>query len=253
MTPRVEHLAEGVEVWLGDCAEVLGSLREVDHVITDPPYETEAHTLQRRARRGAGVNVEPLSFEPITAALREQVAQEITRVSNGWALLFCQAEAVAAWRDVLTAAGAIYKRSMVWIKPDGQPQYSGDRPGMGYESIVAAWCGEGRSRWNGGGRHGVFQCNKGEQERTGHQTQKPQRLMRDLVALFTNVGDVVLDPFMGSGSTGVAAVRLGRGFIGIEQDAGHFDTCCRRISVALAQPDIFIGRPPAAKQEALAL
>ncbi len=62
---------------------------------------------------------------------------------------------------------------------------------------------------------------------------------------------VVLDPFMGSGTTGVACVKLGRPFVGIEIDPDHFRTACRRIEQAYAQPDMFIEPPPKPKQEAL--
>lgn len=75
------------------------------------------------------------------------------------------------WRAALEAGGATYKRTCPWIKPDGKPQYSGDRPGIGYESIVACHA-PGRSTWNGGGSHGVFIVDKGGDPRTGHQKQK---------------------------------------------------------------------------------
>jgi DNA modification methylase len=64
---------------------------------------------------------------------------------------------------------------------------------------------------------------------------------------------IILDPFMGSGTTGVAAVKLGRKFIGIEIEPKYFDIACRRISEALKQPDMFIEPHKPAKQEAMAL
>ena len=74
------------------------------------------------------------------------------------------------------------------------PVQRGPPRGIGYESIVACHA-PGRSRWNGGGSHGVFIVNKGGDPRTGHQTQKPTALMELLVRLFSNPGDLVLDPF----------------------------------------------------------
>ena len=85
----------------------------------------------------------------------------------------------------LEAGGAVYKRTCQWIKPDGKPQYSVDRPGIGYESIVACHA-PGRSAWNGGGSHGVFIMNKSGDPRTGDQTQKPLRLKEKLVRLFSD-------------------------------------------------------------------
>jgi len=76
-------------------------------------------------------------------------------------------------------------------------------------------------------------------EWTPHPTQKPLRLLKQIIAQYTQPGDIVLDCFMGSGTTGVAAVKLGRKFIGIEIDAGYFEIANRRISEALAQSPLF--------------
>ena len=76
--------------------------------------------------------------------------------------------------------------------------------------------------------------------------------MRDLVSLFSDEGATILDPFMGSGTTGVAAVKLGRRFIGIEREPKYFDIACRRIRDAYAQPDLFV-RSPEPKPEQLSL
>lgn len=242
-------------LYLGDCLEVMPTLVAVDHIICDPPYEREAHdpgrrlngrTIELRDRRKREIDVAPLDFVPMTAELRAAVSEQCRRVASGWVLVFCQAEAVSLWRDCLEAAGCKYRRPMIWVKPDSAPQLSGDRPAMGYESIVAAWAGIGRSTWNGGGRRGVFTFNKHDPgfghggASNDHQTRKPEALMSELVALFTSQGDTVLDCFMGSGTTGVSCAKLGRSFIGIELDARHFETACDRIRKAYSQPDIFI-------------
>lgn len=202
-----------------DCLQVLPTLPEksIDHAIMDPPYEAEAHTLQRRVKREGGVmELEPLSFTPITEAGRLEAAKFAAIVARRWIVAFCQVEAAMAWRQMLEAGGATYRRTGVWVKPDAMPQFSGDRPGMGYESIVFAHA-PGRSRWNGGGRVGVFTHNKNSGGAHDHETQKPLPLMIELVELFTDSGEAVLDPFAGSGTTGVACLRLGRRFLGIEK------------------------------------
>jgi site-specific DNA-methyltransferase (adenine-specific) len=209
--------------------------KAVDVVITDPPYEAEAHTSQRLVAREHGrLEVEPLTFPPITEEERYASAAEMVRLARRWILVFCQVEAAMKWRQALEAAGAVYKRTCVWIKPDGKPQYSGDRPGIGYESIVACHP-PGRSTWNGGGSHGVFTMNKGGDARTGHQTQKPVALMERLVRLFSNKGELVLDPFAGSGTTGVAAIRNGRRFLGWEVNSSYFEIARRRLENAREQ------------------
>lgn len=233
----VDDVLAGRRTWAcvhADNRDVLPTLADgcVQHVITDPPYESEAHTLQRRVKReGGAMETEPLSFAPLTEAGRSGAAVEFARLAQRWIVAFCQVEAAMRWSSALADAGAVTKRIGVWVKPDAMPQYSGDRPGMGYESIVFAHA-LGRSRWNGGGRVGVFVHNKNSPDRTGHETQKPLPLMLELVELFTDPGDVVLDCFSGSCTTGVACLRLGRRFIGIEKDA---DFC--RVAVERMQAE----------------
>lgn len=235
---------DGWELRLGDCldpATGLASLDAVDHVITDPPYEAEAHTKQRRVKRGGGavLSVEPLPFDVVTD-LRPQVAERLN-IGRRWVLVFCQAEAVGEWRADLVAHGLDFKRACVWIKPDGQPQLTGDRPAMGYESIVACH-GPGRSRWNGGGKAGVFDYRKYDGKGGApnvHPTQKPVLLMERLVQDFTDPGDLVCDPFAGSGTTGVACIHLGRRFIGWEKDPGFFEVAVKRLRAAKPQEHLF--------------
>lgn len=237
MIARVEHIGLAT-LYLGDCREIAPTLGHVGATITDPPFEAEAHTLQRRIKRGSTrggqgdiLTVEPLPFPPIDEATRSAIGAQMAQMTAGWALVFCQVEAAPLWRAALEGGGAAYRRTCLWVKPDGMPQYSGDRPGMGYETMVAAWCG--------GGRHGVWVVPKGEGGAAPHPTTKPWRLMSQLVECFSDQGSVVFDPFMGSGSTGVAAVRLGRRFIGIEIEPRYFDMACRRIEAAQKQGDLF--------------
>lgn len=247
------------ELRLGDCLDPvtgLASLADgsVDHVITDPPYEAEAHTKQRRtkstfvgrASSGEATGLLPaykaLDFAPITANERGVSAGAIARAARRWMLVFSQAEAVGDWRTALVTSGARWKRACVWIKPDGQPQLTGDRPGMGYESICTAHA-PGRSRWNGGGKHGVYTFYKQQPEHsvsgTHHPTQKPDALMEALIRDFTDPGDLICDPFAGSGTTGVAAIRLGRRFIGWEMSPKYHAIAVKRLSAAREQLRMF--------------
>ena len=84
-----------------------------------------------------------------------------------------------------------------------------------------------------------------------HPTQKPLDLMKWCIEQLPASAQTILDPFMGSGTTGVAAVKLGRKFIGIEIEPKYFDIACRRITDALSRPDLFIEPPKPAKQEAM--
>lgn len=225
----------------GDCVDAVTGMpslpdRSVDHVITDPPFEGEAHGMQRRRLyddAGQVTVVEsPLEFEPMTESLRLDCATQFARLARRWVLVFCQVEAVHLWRACLMGAGLDYVRTMVWIKPDAQPQYSGDRPGVGYESIVVAHQ-PGRKEWSGGGRVGVFSHTRHREpdaERSPHPTMKPLPLMTELVRLFTDENDLILDPFCGSGTTGVACKALGRSFLGWEMSPEYAALARRRIN-----------------------
>ncbi len=253
MAFREEILAEGVTLYLGDCREVLPTLGRVSHVITDPPYEKEAHKTGRRTQASVklGINVD-LDFAAITEDMRSEVAELTVSMSDGWVMYFCQAEAVTPWRDAIEAAGGKYKRTMVWIKPDSTPQLNGQMPAPGYESIPLAWCGQGHSRWNGGGKRGVFTHLTNQPDREGtHPTEKPVPLMIELVRLFTQPDDLICDPFSGSGTTGIACVKSGRQFVGIESDPRYFDLSRRRISDALSRPDLFIEAPSPPSRKAM--
>jgi site-specific DNA-methyltransferase (adenine-specific) len=236
MTPYYQD--DAVVIYRADCRDVLPSLGAVDHCITDPPYEAEAHTEGRRIKtKGGGGDYGKtgacvLDFEPITEELRLLSAAHIGRLTRRWALVFCQVEAVATWRDALLAGGLTYRRAVAWVKRDAQPQLSGDRPGMGYESIVCAHA-KGRSRWNGGGKRGVYETVRASTCEGGpslHMTEKPMPLMTALVHDFTDPGETILDPFAGSGTTLVAAKRLGRKAIGIEINEAYCEIAARRLS-----------------------
>lgn len=247
---RIETIAEGVTLYLGDCREILPTLGKIDAFISDPPYEAVMQkkwgVLSRNAP-SSHVRHEDLGFDAIDH-MRDDVAAAIVAACEGWVVLFCMAEGVRAWRDAIEAAGARYKRAMVWVKPDAMPQFNGQGPSVGHEMLVTAWCGVGHSKWNGGGRPGVFTFNKNTPG-AEHPTQKPLPLMSELVRLFSFDGTTVCDPFCGSGTTGVAAVKQGRKFVGIEQSEKWFDLARKRISDALNQPDFFVESPKlAAKQ-----
>ncbi len=221
----------------GDCLAVLDECADLtfDVCLMDPPYEAEAHTKARRSlkdatqKRGAKNNGErrridqPLevSFPQMSDGLRRDVASKCAVLVRGWTVAFCQIEGVSLWRAAFMTSGLEWVRGGVWRKPNGAPQFTGDRPGQGFECLAIAHP-KGRKQWNGGGRHAVWDCpldhGAGNGLRNDHPTQKPLDLMLQLVADFTNPGEVVLDPFAGSGTTGVACLRLGRRFVGIEKD-----------------------------------
>lgn len=245
-------LGDRVTLYLGDCLTVLEKMApgSVDHVMSDPPYESHMHNAKagargikpaqhrdyaagRLSRTDGQAPLKTLDFESIEAA-RPVVTPLMVKASKGWLIAFCTPEGVAPWRDAIEDAGARYKRACVWVKPDAPPQFNGQGPAMGAENFVAAWCGKGVSRWNGGGKRGVYTHMTNGRTRDGrHPTEKPLDLMRELVRDFTKPDDLVCDPFMGSGTTAVACILEGRRFVGIEMMPDYFDIACQRVDWTL--------------------
>ena len=250
---RIERIGDAV-LYNGDCLEVMASLEPVDHVISDPPYEESLHasknSLRGRVRADKGPDLKGLDFSSIDT-IRQLVVDAATRVCTGWFIAFCTIEGVAYWAEAINASPMKYKRGCLWVKPDATPQLNGQGPGQGAECFVTAWNGAGHAKWNAGGKRGVYTHLTNQRDRDGrHPTEKPIPLMRELLQDFTNPGQTILDPFMGSGTTGVACAKMGRKFIGIELDPKYFDVACERIEKAYSQGDMFVEAPSKAEKPA---
>lgn len=231
--PTIEITARVIgncTLYLADNKDILPTLSGIDHILSDPPYgkkETHAKHLS------SVVDRKTLGFEGLTKEELIAHTQQWLDLAGRWVVFTCE------WKYCLALEDAgLLVRMGIWRKPDGVPQFTGDRPGMGWEA-VAVCHRKGRKRWNGGGKHGVWSFPKGK---TFHPTGKPVALYSAFLTDFTDEGDTILDPFMGSGTTGVACVKLGRKFIGIEKDAAHFKTACERIAAAVREPDLFANR-----------
>ena len=225
MSFRKETLAEGIEVYLGDCREVLPTIGKVDAVVTDPPYGI-GKDGQKQTTGGHGGR-----------KAYEFMGWDKSRPDPGtFKLLLDAADRHIIWggnyfADLFPATG----KWLVWDKGQRINQSDGE----------LAWTSEQ-------GALRIFDLNRVALMTDGaqHPTQKPVELMKWCVEQFPEA-QIILDPFMGSGTTGVACVKLGRKFIGIEIEPKYFDIACKRISEALKQPDFFVEKPKPAKQEAL--
>lgn len=217
MKPYYEHA--GMVIYHGDCREILPTLPKVDLVLTDPPYGETTHAGARSAN---DIDGRLIHFQSISDDDLLSLARQFVEKASRWVVMTCD------WRHAvrLESECASLVRLGVWVKPNGAPQFTGDRPGTGWEA-VAVLHRPGKKRWNGGGHHAVwtYPIEQGE-----HPTQKPLRLIKRWLADFSEDGETILDPFMGSGTTLVAAKQLNRRAIGIEIEERYCEIAAKRLS-----------------------
>lgn len=239
--------------------------RSVDVTITDPPYSPAIEELarslgSRNLPDRKKVRRRDFEYDGLTPELRAGVAQEIARLTKRWALIFTDVEGLADWINDLSAAGMKYVRCGAWFRKNNTPQISGDRPAVGFEA-VAIFHGRGRGRmhWNGGGLPArwtdpIVHSQSRSRNDNDHPTPKPVGLLETLVRLFSDPGELILDPFAGSATTGVAAVHLGRRFIGYEKKLRWYTAARRRLRGTHENLELFsMARRPKAKQMKIAV
>lgn len=212
-------------LYLGDCMEVMAGLSKVDAVVTDPPYgigyDVAAHKVSgfkgggMKARKGTYAATDWDSAPPPSGVI------ELMRSLGNHQIIF----------------GGNYfdlPPSRCWLVWD-------KKTNGGFADCELAWTNLDKPvrkiehMWNG-------MLRAGGEERNAHPTQKPLGVMEWCL---THIPDAstILDPFMGSGTTGVACVKAGRSFIGIEREPSYFDIACRRIEKAYSQGDLFVAPP----------
>lgn len=216
-----------------------------DFVITDPPY---SENVEQDARRGAKTDraiSRPMVFDfhPATTERRARWALQIARVTRKMAAVFCDHESSADWRRHLERAGMQYLRTGIWVRcwdkeltadrpsNSGAPKFQGDYPAAGHECIVLARM-DRRARWRGGGHPMVYTDPVVRGEIRAHPTQKPVGLMVRLVRDLAAPGETIVDPFVGSGSTLVAAKRLGCPAVGFDVEQKWATYAERRAAAA---------------------
>jgi len=238
------------ELRLGDCLDPVTGLasladRSVAHLITDPPYSDHVHAkqwigaslTQHGAKRCSTAHKE-LGFDALAPEVASAIAVQSARIATRWTAAFCDLEGMHRWITWGQEAGLEYVRACIWDKVDSAPQFTGDRPASSAEAIVL-FHPPGKKRWNGGGARNVFRfAVNGERGDKPHPSTKPTALMETLIRLFTDPGETIVDPFSGSGSTGVAAIRLGRNFIGFEKDPKYHAIAMKRLNAAREQLEL---------------
>lgn len=225
---------------------------EVDVILTDPPYSEHVHnnmssgTAMKRqvAAREAGAKNGgiPRVKMPFNNLQQYDFAQDLPRVAKRWAIAFCAVEDFGAYRD---AVGDAWVRGGIWFKPNSMGQLTGDRPAAAYEGLAITHR-KLKKQWNGRGSFAYwaadsdefpseeahFVCNGTRGEKGRHPNQKPLKLCLELVAKFTQPGEMVLDPFCGSGRIGEACMLLGRRYIGLDSSQEWVEKARARVAAA---------------------
>jgi site-specific DNA-methyltransferase (adenine-specific) len=229
-----------------------------DVAILDPPYSERQHAGVRSSVRdrtdgngkrhtgAATKRVVDLGFDHFTRADCLRTCSLLAHVVQRWSVVFCDDGLLQTWRETAALAGLQVVRIGIWVRVGGAPQFTGDRPAAGHEYLVLLHR-KGRKRWNGGGSalvltHPIVANRSGHRQDRVHTTQKPEALMLDLVRLFSDEGETVLDPFAGSGTTGVAALRMHRSFVGCERMTEHYDTARARLEAEERQSTLQAAR-----------
>ena len=237
---RVEHIGDAT-LYLGDCRDILPTLGKVDAVVTDPPYGIDIAANGMIGATGRGLNSKASTRRAKDYGASDWDAAGLT--ADQWALIRRAAPLFVVWggnhlADVLGSSAGV----LVW---DKKCQNGWDDT---FSELEIAWTNmlsraKGfRHLWAGALRASEHAANVRE-----HPTQKPIALM-EWCLTFAPDADTILDPFMGSGTTGVACVRAGRCFIGIEREPAYFEIACRRIEEAYKQPRLFDEPPPKPQQ-----
>ena len=210
---RVEHIGRAT-LYLGDCREILPTLGAIDCIVTDPPYGMAFRSNHRAEKHDAIAN------DDTDELLRWVCSLQVTH----------SAYIFSRWDNIFSAPKP---RSLVtWVKNNwsmGDLEHEHARQ----TEVALFYPGPGHDFPRGRPADVIRAPRTGNEH---HPTEKPVQLMR---AFIEWTRGTVLDPFMGSGSTGCAAVAMGRDFIGIELNPTYFDTACRRIEAAQRQGNLF--------------
>lgn len=228
MSPRVEHIGLAT-LYLGDCRDVLPGVQAA-HIITDPPYSERTHAghdAVKSIRREIG-------YAALSEADCRDMAGLFCNTASGWIVWMHDHLLAPAIQGALDALGRYVFAPLPYFHPGRSVRLTGDGPCSWTDWITVARTRQLRA-W--GTLPGGYAAGPGwnDKQRMGG---KPTALMRKLVNDYSRDGETVCDPFMGAGSTGVAAVEMKRQFIGVEIDATAFDIACRRIEAAQRQGDL---------------
>ncbi len=217
-------------LYLGDCRDILPTLGKVDAVVTDPPYLIDAPS---------GAKVQTMRRDYLDEIYRNglDVGADLSRLFVApHVISFCNKKQIAQYIFEAEARDYVWTL-LTWNKTNPTP-FAKNNYLPDTEYIFHMWKGVSvRGDYSTKKRWFLTDVEKND---FGHPTVKPLSIIKTLVGNSSDADQTIADPFMGSGTTGVAAVQMGRDFIGIEREPKYFDIACRRIEQAQRQGDLFI-------------
>ncbi len=212
-------------LYLGDCAEILPTLGQFDAVVTDPPYGIDVlnKTYKNKNLKPGKSLATKREYDDIGEWDNKPITKEnidLLRNISQWQIIFggnyFELPPTKCW--------------LVWDKETGDNDFA---------DAELAWTNLNKAvrlkryMWNG-----MLRANK--EPRGDHPTQKPVGIMEWVISHLPTETQTIIDPYMGSGTTGVACAKMGKTFVGIEREQKYFDIACKRIEQAYAQGDMFI-------------
>lgn len=232
----------------GDCLEVLKTIPDesVDCILTDPPYNLglfmhnrNTNLAKMRDNQFAYAGWDNIEYEEWCSNMREFL-KECSRIlkPKGTLISFMSIIKVESFIRFAEEVGFYYKTTGIWHKKNPMPR----NMNLQFVNSTESWVyfinrgTFGTFHNNGKVVHDYLESSVtplSEKKHGKHPTQKPLSIMKQLINLTTNEGDIVLDPFMGSGSSCVAAALLNRNFIGIELNESYFDITSKRLEEVL--------------------
>jgi site-specific DNA-methyltransferase (adenine-specific) len=211
-----------------DCLEGLKKLpnNSIDLIIADPPYGISRELNCKNQRLGSTAKLN-FNFGEWDKFNKEWFEIAIKK-TKGWIITFCAKKDIGVYWNILEKSGFVAIDSLAWIKPDPLPLNAKSRFLNAWESIVVAK--KPGAYWGSKYFPNIFKFQAPKGKDRVHPTQKPLKLMEELIELTTEKNAIVLDPFIGSGTTAVACKQLGRHFIGFEISKEFCELAKKRLS-----------------------
>lgn len=231
MKPYYEHA--GITIYHGDCREILPTLGPVEHIITDPPFSARTHAGHNASASGhAGQGKDSakrsaLGYEPFTEDDCIAAVEQFVAACSGWIVAMTDHSLAPIYCRQLQARGRYTFAPLPYFAPGSTVRLSGDGPCSWTTWLIVARTAA-LSKW--GTLPGGYVARSGWVGQTERMGGKPTGLMRCIVADYSREGETILDPYMGFGTTLLAAKELGRKAIGIEVDEAACEIAAKRLS-----------------------